>query len=300
MKRLSVIIVTYNSEKDIYDCLQSIWQYCDIPHKDLEVIVVDNSEECEPMFTKLHQLYGEKVTLIHNTYNGGYGQGNNIGIHAATSSFIMIMNPDVRLCMPLFRTALDAFSRDPSLCMYGMKQMLSPTVKSPLSFDCSRRMNGYLIPFIASICNKLDLYIPTLMTLAGSCFFISKPIFQEVGLFDEDIFMYGEEDDIHYRIKQKYNSHFRYNSHLAYIHQTLVRPMSLATEKKMVESIVLSYEKKGYLPKETCQNLIRYYRSRLLSAIVKKWLGKKYVQQHINILKDTIRYLKERRNCMQS
>ena len=37
MKKLSIIIVTYNSEKDIYDCLDSIYSHCDIPIKELEV-----------------------------------------------------------------------------------------------------------------------------------------------------------------------------------------------------------------------------------------------------------------------
>ena len=55
MKRLSIIIVTYKSEHDIYDCLQSVWQFCDIPKEELEVIIVDNSPECEPMFTNLRK-----------------------------------------------------------------------------------------------------------------------------------------------------------------------------------------------------------------------------------------------------
>ena len=110
MKRLSIVIVTYKSEEDIYDCLQSIWQYNDIPNEDLEVIVVDNSPESEMMFSKLRELYKNDIVLIHNTHNGGYGQGNNVGIKQAKAPTIMIMNPDVRLCQPIFRTALEAFA----------------------------------------------------------------------------------------------------------------------------------------------------------------------------------------------
>ena len=68
MKRLSIVIVTYKSEEDIYDCLQSIWQYNDIPNEDLEVIVVDNSPESEMMFSKLRELYKNDIVLIHNTH----------------------------------------------------------------------------------------------------------------------------------------------------------------------------------------------------------------------------------------
>ena len=74
MKELSIIIVTYKSEHDIFDCLHSVWQYCDLPHEALEVIVVDNSPESTDMFNRLQALYGDDIILIHNTHNGGYGQ----------------------------------------------------------------------------------------------------------------------------------------------------------------------------------------------------------------------------------
>ena len=294
MKRLSIIIVTYHSEEDIYDCLTSVFHHNDIPLKELEVIVVDNSADSEQMFSKLRELYGNDIKLIHNTHNGGYGQGNNVGIKAASSPIVMIMNPDVRLCMPIYKTALEAFEKDSTLYMYGLKQMLSSTIKSPLSFDCSRRINGYLIPIIASLCNKFDFYIPRFMYLQGSCFFLRKECFEQVGLFDEDIFLYGEEDDIHYRLKKHFGSHIIYNPHLCYIHQTLERPMSLATEQKMVESIALSNEKKGFARQFTYRNFVRYHRVRLFSAYIKKWMGKKYAQQHIAILQQIIRDFKSK------
>ena len=127
MKRLSVIIVTYHSEHDIYDCLQTVWQYCDIAKEELEVIVVDNTPECEPMFTRLKECYGQAVTLVHNSHNGGYGQGNNVGIRLAAAPVVLIMNPDVRLCEPVFSTAVKAFEDDrptvstsscPGACIY--------------------------------------------------------------------------------------------------------------------------------------------------------------------------------------
>ena len=293
MKRLSIIIVTYQSERDIYECLQSVWQFCDIERSELEVIVVDNSPECEPMFTKLRQLYGTDVTLIHNTHNGGYGQGNNVGIRHASAPVVMIMNPDVRLCQPLFNTALSAFDANPDLCIYGMKQWLSEQVKSPLSFDCSRRMNGYLIPWVSAICNKIDCYLPQLMYLQGSCFFVDREKFCDIGLFDEDIFMYGEEDDIHWRFKKRFGANFAYNPSLRYLHLTLERPMSLSTELKMVRSIALSNEKKGIPIRKTYENFIRYYKTRLFSAKVKKVLGKSYASEHIEILNAVISELKQ-------
>lgn len=65
MKRLSIIIVTYNSEHDIYDCVSSIMKYSDIPLSELELIIVDNnSRDTDTMFEKLKELYGNDIVLI--------------------------------------------------------------------------------------------------------------------------------------------------------------------------------------------------------------------------------------------
>ena len=113
MKQVSIIIVTYNSEKDIYDCVDSIQSCADIPKEDIELIIVDNcSQEPQPMFKRLRQQWGEDIVLVENTQNGGYGQGNNVGIRRATAPVILIMNPDVRMMGPFLRKPLEAFQHD--------------------------------------------------------------------------------------------------------------------------------------------------------------------------------------------
>ena len=204
MKRLSIVIVTYKQEKDIFDCVKTIQKYADIPLSEIELIVVDNnSRETDIMFAQLQQLYGNDIVLIKNTRNGGYGQGNNIGIRKAKAPVILIMNPDVRLMEPVFKMALEAFDCNKDLSMYGMKQMLSATEPSTNSFCCAYTVNGYLQTFMTSMGNRYDRYIPRYMHFSGSCFFIRKEMFEQAGLFDETIFMYGEEEDIHYRMRKK-------------------------------------------------------------------------------------------------
>ena len=113
MKRLSIIIVTYNSEADIYDCIGSIKHHADIPLDEIELVVVDNgSSRVDEMFAALRVTWGDDITLLRNTHNGGYGQGNNIGIRHSTAPVIMIMNPDVRLMCPCFAKPLTAFEAD--------------------------------------------------------------------------------------------------------------------------------------------------------------------------------------------
>lgn len=292
MKRLSIIIVTYKSEHDIYDCLQSIWIYSDLPKEEMEVIVVDNSPESDEMFSRLRTLYGDNIILIKNSYNGGYGQGNNVGILQATAPIIMIMNPDVRLIEPVFKTALEAFDHDKSLCIYGMKQMHSEQRKSHLSFDCSFRINGFIRAFTIPLCNRLDWYWPRWMYFSGACFFIHREKFKEAGLFDEDIFMYGEEDDIHWRLAQTYGHHFTYNKDLHYLHLILNRPLSLVTLQTMLSSYIISGNKKGFPTIKTIRNTLYYTRILYYHSRLRKKQNKDYsetLRTFITIMKEQLK-----------
>lgn len=275
MKRLSIVIVTYHSEHDIYDCLDSIWLNTDIPEEELEVIIVDNSEDSTAMFEQLSQRYNSRIMLLSNTYNGGYGQGNNIGIRHASAPVVMIMNPDVRMIEPVFKTVVEAFEVKSSLCLYGMKQLIADHVVSRTSFACTRMMNGYVYPILDAVCNRFNLFFPQFMYIQGSCFFLNKEKFKQIGMFDEELFMYGEEDDIAYRLRNTFGNCMKFNPQLHYMHMVLQRPRTLTYEKRMLDSMVLSNQKKGYPCKKTIRNKLRNIRLQLWREQLKALLGKK-------------------------
>ena len=294
MKRLSIIIVTYNSEKDIFDCISSIKQWSDIPFDELELIIVDNnSRNTDSIFEQLRSLYGNDIVLVKNTHNGGYGQGNNMGIRRATAPVILIMNPDVRMMEPVFKTALDAFDHWKDLSIYGMKQMLSATVPSNNSFCCAYTVNGYLQTIMTSIGNRFDYYLPRYMHFSGSCFFIRKEMFEQVGLFDETIFMYGEEEDIHYRMRKSGFKQMIYNPKLHYIHLTKEREPNLAYETKLLDVAIEHSKKKGYDVSKTIKNRLRNNTILLLREKVLVFLGKKDKRQ-MNLLKDFRKEINQR------
>ncbi len=247
MKQLAIVIVTYNSEEHIFDCVKEVIQHCDLPRDEVELIIVDNhSRQPQPMFTTLRALWGNDIICISNGTNGGYGQGNNLGIARATAPIVLIMNPDVRLTMPIFTVAVALFDKDPRLGMLGMQQMSSATRRSYHSFYPTWLCNGYLRYFLHGICNRLDLYLPALMAIQGSCFFVRREMFLAAGAFDGTHFMYGEEDDLHYRMRALFgNRAFAYNKHLRYIHAHGQRPPSLDYEKTLYLANVALYTKKG-------------------------------------------------------
>lgn len=242
-KKISVVIVTYNSEKDIYDCIDSLYLYNDIGDS-LEVIIVDNcSKHVEEMFAKLDKCYGDKVILLKNKYNGGYGYGNNMGIKKATAPIILIVNPDVRFLQPVFAKVVKSFSEVSELSMYGMKQMCS-TNKAGLSFAWTYNSPAWIRYFGTVIGNKFDFYFKKKMYLSGACFFIRKLSFEQIGLFDENLFMYSEEDDIHSRLMiHNPRTEIIYNKHIKYLHLSNDRPINLKVLKMMLQSNMYLYRK---------------------------------------------------------
>lgn len=275
MKRLSIIIVTYNSEHDIYDCVSTIIKFSDIPLSEIELIIVDNnSRDTDTMFIKLKELYGNDIVLIKNTHNGGYGQGNNVGIKKASAPVILIMNPDVRLIEPIFKTAVEAFENNSELAMYGMKQMLTHTLPSTNSFTCTYAINGYIQTIMSSICNRYDYYIAKYMHFSGSCFYIRKQMFEHVGLFDESVFMYGEEEDIHYRMWKLGYTKMVYNPKLHYIHLVKERKPDLKYELKLIDVAVFQNEKKGFSAKKTLKDRLRNTNMLIAREKLKILMGK--------------------------
>lgn len=275
MKKVSIIIVTYNSEKDIYDCINSIIENSDIPLTEIELVVVDNnSTGCDTMFGKLKTLWGEDIILIKNTHNGGYGQGNNVGIKKASAPVILIMNPDVRLIEPIFKTTVEAFENNSELAMYGMKQMLTHTLPSTNSFTCTYAINGYIQTIMSSICNRYDYYIAKHMHFSGSCFYIRKQMFEHAGLFDESVFMYGEEEDIHYRMWKLGYTKMVYNPKLHYIHLVKERKPDLKYELKLIDVAVFQNEKKGFSAKKTLKDRLRNTNMLIAREKLKILMGK--------------------------
>ena len=86
---VSIIILNYNADQLLLDCVESIMK---TNYDNFEIIVVDNAsvdgshKKCKEKF--------EKIRLIENEKNLGYCGGNNVGIQDAKGDFIVILNPD--------------------------------------------------------------------------------------------------------------------------------------------------------------------------------------------------------------
>ena len=201
VNKISIIIVAYNSDELIVDAIKSIYKYADLDQSDYEIIVVDNSDTQHHLILKKvieKNFNDEEILLIHNEKNGGYGQGNNMGIKASSGNIVCIMNPDVRFTEPLMIDVLSKFSNH-SLALLGYKQLGGFNYSFYRKPEYKTAFSGWL----CKINNKLNFFNSKKDYLSGAFFFINKEKFVEIGMFDENIFLYYEEPDIANRIAAK-------------------------------------------------------------------------------------------------
>lgn len=249
MKKLSVVIVTYNSEPDIYGCLDALWAHNDLGDA-LEVIVVDNnSSSYAHMHDALARQYGDCVIVLQNTQNGGYGQGNNIGIRRASSPIVMIMNPDVRLVNISLKEVVAHYQHDARLALCGFRQIINEEGKRGTSFSLLNHYSGFIRLVGGAIAKRMDCFCWRHMYFCGACFCVRKRMLEQAGLFDEHIFLYGEENDIHYRIHQACpKAHDIYLRKAVYLHPTENRPTTEEERQLRIRSNEYVMQQQGRRP----------------------------------------------------
>jgi GT2 family glycosyltransferase len=202
-KLLSVVIVTFKSNKVVFDCLKSIEKYNDLSDK-LEVIVVDNHPFNQDAFADIASSF-PWVISIANPENGGFGQGNNKGVEISQGQYVLFLNPDTELIEPIFKYAINQFETDCHLAIFGMLLYDRNGKICGNSFGIMPECKGLLpatfwLPFI-----KYIHYTPRHIFPLGADMFVRKDIFEGAGGFDESMFLCYEEPDLVRRIPHNYH-----------------------------------------------------------------------------------------------
>jgi len=190
----SIIIVTYNSENWIVNCLNSLT--CQEYENDFEIVVVDNGS-CDQTCILVKTRFPE-INLIESS-NNGFGAGNNLGAKKALGKFLVFVNPDTmadprwlhELIKPLHKTGIVTTSK--IVLMQDPK--LINTCGNTLHFTGLGFVNKYLE-------NASDYHSNFEVDgISGAAFAMRKTDYECLGGFDEDFFMYMEDVELSWRIK---------------------------------------------------------------------------------------------------
>ena len=193
---LSIVIVNFNTREIVLDCLQSVWAHTE--GVSFETLVVDNhSTDGSPSAIK--EGFPE-VRLIENQENRGFSGGNNQGLRMARGRYTVLLNSDTLLIENCFSKIVRYLDDHPQFAI------LSPEILDPHGEPCPMRLwedtPGDAVLKILGLYNpasefkKMGARVPReVEVIGGSCFVIRRKLFETTGLFDENYFLYNEEDD---------------------------------------------------------------------------------------------------------
>lgn len=193
---VSVVIVNYNGEEYIEECLYSLYNQT---YSNIEIIVLDNnSSDNSVAVLKKHE---ENIKLILCEENVGFAKGNNIAIKESSGEFIALLNNDAIADKEWIEKMVDAMNNNPLIgscackiiSYYDNKVMDSAGLL--ISWDGMSRGRGRE-ESIDNFNNKEYTLIPS-----GCAALYRKSALSEVGLFDESFFCYCEDTDLGIRLQ---------------------------------------------------------------------------------------------------
>ena len=223
--QLSVIILNYNVRYFLETCVLSVQKA--LSTIDGEIIVIDNNssdDSCEMM----KELF-PKVKLIRNAENSGFPKGNNIGVAVAKGEYICILNPDTVVAEDTFTKVLAFAKEQKELGIVGTKLIdgtgnFLPESKRgiPTPFVAFTKITGLykIFPKSRTFGKYYAQHLSENQTgkveiLVGAFMLMKRDLYNEVGGFDENCFMYSDDIDLSYRVLQQGKSNY-------YFHETTV------------------------------------------------------------------------------
>ena len=192
---VSILIVNWNGKALLGDCLTSVSSQT---YRNYEILVVDNDS------TDGSVEYIEKnfplVRIIRNPQNEGFARACNKGMICSRGEYIAVLNSDMELDMHWLE----------ELTKPLQSQNIAATTAKALFFDDRERINyaggavnflGFAYPKHFKESKDIDLEHETTQYIAGGLSCLRRRVLDEVGLFDEDFFMYLEDVDLSFRMR---------------------------------------------------------------------------------------------------
>ncbi|WP_017815627.1 glycosyltransferase family 2 protein [Paenibacillus shenyangensis] len=209
---VSVLILNYNTCQLTMDCIESV--YRSSTQYSYEIIVVDNHSS-DDSTTRIPAAY-PNIVFIANQDNGGFAKGNNIGMKIARGRYTLLLNSDTIVQPDTLETMVSFMDAHPTAGASGCKIILpdgsldkackrgfpTPSASFYYAFGFSKlfpdnpKFNGYQLGYLSpDESYQVD-------SLVGAFMLVRREVIEQIGGLDEEFFMYGEDIDWCYRIKE--------------------------------------------------------------------------------------------------
>ncbi len=243
--KLSVVIVNYNVKHYLCQCLESLRRA--LKDIEAEIVVVDNhSRDGSIAYVK---AFFPEVIYIESNHNLGFARANNVAIRQSKGNYVLLLNPDTIVGEQTIKKVLKWMDCHPEAGATGVKMLKSDGDKAmesrrglPTPMTAFYKMSGLCrhFPGHRKMGHYYMSYLPwdqpaEIEVVSGAFCMLRKTALEQVGLLDEDFFMYGEDIDLSYRlIKGGY--------HNWYLPETILHYKGESTQKSSFRYVHVFYE----------------------------------------------------------
>lgn len=192
-QRTSVIIVAYNSGPFLRACVASIHR----THPGVEIIIVDNASTDNAIVQAKAKF--PSIQVVRNDKNTGFGAGCNLGAASANREFLVFINPDASMLEGWLEALVHLLEKDLSIGLVTPKVLMRDEPDLINVAGLNVHLSGI------SMCRGLGLPKTALAeqvevaSISGVAFAARRKVFESVGGFDEDFFLYMEDVDLSLR-----------------------------------------------------------------------------------------------------
>ena len=211
--KLSVVILNYNVRYFLELCLQSVEASLGaIPS---EIIVIDNDSK-DGSCTMVKEKF-PSVVLIENNSNVGFSKANNQAVQVAKGEYVCILNPDTVVAEDNFESILGFAEKQTNLGIIGCrlidgsgKYLPESKRNIPLVDIAIKKVLGNSEHYYANHITEYDT--AKVEILVGAFMVLKRSLYNSLGGFDEDYFMYGEDIDFSFKSLKKGYDNYYYGS----------------------------------------------------------------------------------------
>jgi N-acetylglucosaminyl-diphospho-decaprenol L-rhamnosyltransferase len=254
----SCVILNYNDTETTISLINHIEN-----HKDLDYIVVVDNLSTDGSYDILKTLQSDRIHVLLSERNGGYGYGNNFGIRYSytklNAEYILIANPDVIFSNDCVRSLREAL-RENSECAVSSAVPLKPDGNQ-------QKIIGWKLPAIKEEIVSASLFLSRLLGISvlyseeyfltrskcyidvvqGSMLMVNAQVMIEKGMYDEEFFLYFEEQVLAQKLKSSnYKSILLVDQKYIHNHSVTISKSykSMVSRKKLLLESKLLYLKK--------------------------------------------------------
>lgn len=259
--KVAVIIVNYNDIEDTVSYVQKLKQYEVINR----IVVVDNLSTTIGAFENLQKLQDEKTYVIQSDKNGGYNYGNNVGIRYLVEKneeydYIIVSNPDIDVEENAIKECLSVLEKNNDVAIVAPRMVNrenKPIRRSAwklrtFGLDVIHSTRLLEILFYKKLRNgeysekEFENKELEVDAISGAFFIIKSKVLKEIGLFDENVFLFYEEDILAKTLKEKKYKIISLNS-VKFVHyesQTIGKTFSYYNKMKQLYKSKIYYHEK--------------------------------------------------------